>query len=242
MNALPPPLLRAALWRALALAGWALVLAQSAASGRLYLLLRAAFHPIVWIAALLLLLLAIWQGALALRPRSPASVERGRRPEALMLLTTIGVVTALLAVPPEPSFADLASRRPRDQTTEAELSFVLPPAQRSLTDWVRLIRSQPDPRLFEGDAVRISGFVLPMADGPPQLARLLVRCCLADATPVGLPVRWPTDRPVPPADQWLSIEGVMERQPDPRDPGADELVVVPSRVQPIPRPARPLEP
>jgi uncharacterized repeat protein (TIGR03943 family) len=115
----------------------------------------------------------------------------------------------------------------------------LPPAQRSLTDWVRLLRSQPDPALFDGDPVRISGFVLPMPDQPPQLARLLVRCCLADATPVGLPVRWPSGSPPPEADQWVAIEGrmVMEARP----PGAT-LVVVPSRIRPIARPRYPLEP
>jgi len=112
---------------------------------------------------------------------------------------------------------------------------VLPPAQRSLTDWVRLLRHQPDPQLHAGDPVRISGFVLPVPGQQPQLARLLVRCCLADATPVGLPVRWPSSAPPPAADTWLAIEGRMQAD-------GDQLVVVPERIRPIPRPARPLEP
>jgi uncharacterized repeat protein (TIGR03943 family) len=87
--------------------------------------------------------------------------------------------------------------------------------------------------------VRISGFVLPMPDGPPQLARLLVRCCLADATPVGLPVRWPRNLPQPQADQWLALEGQMRRE---QAKGGERLVVVAERVRSIPRPARPLEP
>ena len=116
---------------------------------------------------------------------------------------------------------------------------MLPPAQRSLTDWVRLLRSQPDPALFDGDPVRISGFVLPMPNQPPQLARLLVRCCLADATPVGLPVRWPAGRPPPKADQWLAIEGRMALEPG---PSGASLVVVPSTVRSIARPRYPLEP
>jgi uncharacterized repeat protein (TIGR03943 family) len=100
---------------------------------------------------------------------------------------------------------------------------------------VCLLRSQPDPRLFDGDPVRISGFVLPLQGQQPQLARLLVRCCLADATPVGLPVRWPAGRPAPRADQWLAIEGRMAAE-------GERLVVVPRRIRAIPRPARPLEP
>ena len=39
----------------------------------------------------------------------------------------------------------------------------------------------------------------------PELARLTVRCCLADATPAGIPILWPEDAN-PEADQWLEIE------------------------------------
>jgi uncharacterized repeat protein (TIGR03943 family) len=226
--------MRTALLRALALGLWAVVMLQSSVDGRLDLLLRSAFHPLVSAAGGVLLLLALLQVLAALQRADGA----GRRDGPVALLTA-AIALGLIALPPNPSFADLASQRPADETGQDTLSFVLPPAQRSLTDWVRLLRSQPDPQLFVGDPVRISGFVLPMPDGPPQLARLLVRCCLADATPVGLAVRWPTDRPLPRADQWLAIEGQMAVT---GAPGKERLEVVPSRIQAIARPARPLEP
>lgn len=222
------------LLRALALGLWAVVLLQSSVDGRLDLLLRSAFHPLVSAAGGVLFVLALLQVLAGLqRPGG-----RDRRDGPVALLSAV-IAVGLIALPPNPSFADLASQRPADETGQDTLSFVLPPAQRSLTDWVRLLRSQPDPQLFVGDPVRISGFVLPMADGPPQLARLLVRCCLADATPVGLPVRWPRDQAAPKADQWLAIEGQMAVT---GVPGQERLEVVPTRIQPIPRPARPLEP
>nr|WP_259722658.1 TIGR03943 family protein [Synechococcus sp. CS-1328] len=233
---------RAALWRGLGLGLWGLVLLQSAASDRLALLLRQVFHPLVWLAGTLLLLLGVLQMAQAWREAGKAGgpgEDRLRRRQLPMLLGTAVLALLVLTVPPNPSFADLAGQRPRDTTSEEGLSFVLPPAQRSLTDWVRLLRSQPDPRLFAGDPVRISGFVLPMEGGPPQLARLLVRCCLADATPVGLPVRWPADSPLPRADQWLALEGRMALE---GQNSGERLVVVPTRIRAIPRPARPLEP
>jgi uncharacterized repeat protein (TIGR03943 family) len=233
-----PLLHRAALWRGLALALWALVLLRSALDGRLDLLLRAVFHPLVALAGLLLLALAGLQLLLAVRDPL-ARTEAGGRSTGLTLAATALVAALVLTLPPLPSFADLAGQRPRDETGAEELSFVLPPAQRSLTDWVRLLRSQPDPALHDGDPVRISGFVLPMEEGPPQLARLLVRCCLADATPVGLPVRWPPGQALPTADQWLALEGRMAVEPA---PGGERLVVVAQRLRPIPRPARPLEP
>ena len=233
----PPLLQRAALWRAASLGLWALVLLVSSVDGRLDLLLRAVFHPLVALAGLLLLLVALLQLRLAF---GPGRQERGDRRQARTLLLTAAIALLVLLLPPAPSFSDLAGQRPRDETAESELSFVLPPAQRSLTDWVRLLRSQPDPKLFAGDPVRISGFVLPMPGEPPQLARLLVRCCLADASPVGLPVAWPAGQAPFPADQWLAIDGVMGLGPAPG--GGERLEVVPSRIRPIPRPARPLEP
>ena len=262
----------AAILRALALGLWALVLLRSCVDGRLDLLLRRGFHPLVALSGIVLLLLALLQarwafgsaaGATAGRPpqtrppgigplasASRATVSQAKVParsrlnpaerrDGWITLATALLAVLLLALPPNPSFADLAAQRPPDEGGAGELSFVLPPAQRSLTDWVRLLRSQPDPALFDGDPVRISGFVLPMPDQPPLLARLLVRCCLADATPVGLPVRWPIGSPPPKADQWLAIEGRMALEPR---PSGASLVVVPNRVRSIARPRYPLEP
>ena len=114
----------------------------------------------------------------------------------------------MLVIPPKPSFSDLASNRPQGLPEPQELAFVLPPEQRSLTEWVRLLRSQPDPQLVDGNPVNISGFVWRQPEGPPLIARLTVRCCLADATPAGLPVAWPADAE-PKANQWLAIQGTM---------------------------------
>ena len=224
--------------RAFALGLWGAVLLQSSLSGRLDLLLSGVFHPLVALSGVALLLLA---GLLLAEPalrgqESPAPSRRQAIPKTWWLSAAVALL--VLAIPPNPSFSTLAANRPAELGDETELSFVLPPAQRSLTDWVRLLRSQPDPSLYAGDPVRISGFVLPQPGEPPQLARLLVRCCLADATPVGLPVRWPAGR-LPRADQWLAVEGTMaieERN------GQSRSVVVAQRITPIARPKRPLEP
>jgi uncharacterized repeat protein (TIGR03943 family) len=186
---------------------------------------------LVALSGVLLLLLAALQlprGGWRLRERLPWP-----------WLLSSGMALAVLLLPPNPSFSQLAANRPAQLEVEPALDFLLPPAQRSLTDWVRLLRSQPDPELYAGDPVRISGFVLTEPGQPPQLARLLVRCCLADATPVGLPVQWPAGFR-PRADQWLALQGRMgvERLAG----GQTRSVVIAERLQPIPRPQRPLEP
>ena len=223
---------RDAALRALGLGLWGVVLLQSAVSGRLDLLLRAVFHPLVWGGGLVLLALAALQLRWAVGSRLSPRQRAG-------LLLGCAVAVAVLLLPPRPSFADLAANRSRELLEEPGLNFVLPPGQRSLTEWVRLLRSEPDPKLHNGDPVRISGFVLPVPGDRPQLARLLVRCCLVDATPVGLPVLWPPGQPVPKADQWLDLKGVMASE---RFEGGLRSVVRPTEWRPIPRPERPLEP
>ena len=209
---------------------WGWVLVWSSVSARLDLLLNTVFHPVVAIAGVVLMVL----GAVQLR-----SAPRLNTPFApLSWLVSIAVACLVLVFPPSPSFSDLAANRSENLPEAPRLSFFLPPEQRTLTEWVRLLRSQPDPNLHAGDPVRISGFVLQRPGMQPQLARLTVRCCLADATPAGLPIEWPaTADPQP--DEWLAIEGTMTTQ---TKDGLLINVVKPSTITTIPRPERPLEP
>ena len=219
----------AAVIRSLPLALWGVVLLVSTLDGRIDLLLRSVFHPLVAVSGILLLAWAVQQ-----------AWHRPTRPLTLTWRWWLSSALAVLMVlcPPNPSFSDLASNRPREVAEDPSLMFVLPPSQRSLTDWVRLLRVQPDPSLYEGDPVRITGFVLIQPGDRPHLARLLVRCCLADATPVGLPVRWPADRQ-PKPDSWMTVSGRMGVE---NHNGQVRNVVLADHVQSIPRPLRPLEP
>lgn len=209
---------------------WGAVLLQAWGSGRLNLLLQADFHWLVLVSGLLLLALAGLAARFAPKRRS------GRTPALVMLLAA----PLVLLIPPRPSFSTLAANRSSGALEgESEtLTFLSPPEQRSLTDWVRLLRSQPDPELYRGDPVRISGFVMPTPQAAPVLARLTVRCCLADATPVGIPVIWPEGESLK-ADEWLAVSGEMGVE---RVGGVLRSVVIANTVQPIPKPKRPFEP
>ena len=215
--------------RGLLLILWGWMVIWSVLSGRLDLLLRGVFHSLVSASGAVLL-----AAGLLLVIRHRRRREATRRP----WLISAAVGCLVLLIPPNPSFSDLASNRPQGLPEPAELAFVLPPEQRSLTEWVRLLRSQPDPQLVDGNPVNISGFVWRQPEGPPLIARLTVRCCLADATPAGLAVAWP-EGDEPKANQWLAIQGRMTVAP--RN-GEATAVVVPTVIKPIPRPERPLEP
>ena len=221
--------------RALLLMLWGWTVLWSWGSGRLDLLLRNVFHGLVGAAGLAMLA----TGFLMLFKRRPRR-ERRRWNDVRRWrdLASASMAVMILVLPPEPSFSDLASNRPEGLPQAPELAFVLPPEQRTLTEWVRVLRSQADPNLVNGNPVNISGFVWRQPDGPPLLARLTVRCCLADATPAGLPVAWPENKK-PEPDSWLAIRGQMEVR---MHQGEATAVVVPDTIQSIPRPQRPLEP
>ena len=208
---------------------WGWTVTWSVASGRVDLLLRGVFHSLVGASGVSLLITGV---ILLIRRRQ----QRERIPWPWIV--SGGLALLVLTVPPNPSFSDLASNRPQGLPEPPELAFVLPPEQRNLTEWVRLLRSQPDPDLVNGNPVKISGFVWNREGGEPLIARLTVRCCLADATPAGLPVAWPPDSE-PKANQWLAIEGRIAIEN--RD-GERQAVVVPESIRSIERPERPLEP
>ena len=215
--------------RGLLLILWGWMVIWSVLSGRLDLLLRGVFHSLVGVSGVVLVAAGI---LLVIRHR------RRREATRWPWLISAALGCLVLVIPPNPSFSDLASNRPQGLPEPQELAFVLPPEQRSLTEWVRLLRSQPDPQLLDGNPVNISGFVWRQPEGPPLIARLTVRCCLADATPAGLPVAWPADAE-PKANQWLAIQGTMAAV---TRNGERIAVVVPTSIQSIPRPKRPLEP
>ena len=215
--------------RGLLLILWGWMVIWSVLSGRLDLLLRGVFHSLVGAS-----------GAVLIAAGLLLVIGHRRRREATRWpwLISAALGCLVLLIPPNPSFSDLASNRPQGLPEPTELAFVLPPEQRSLTEWVRLLRSQPDPQLVDGNPVNISGFVWRQPKGPPLIARLTVRCCLADATPAGLAVAWP-EGDEPKANQWLAIQGRMTVAPR---HGELTAVVVPTVIKTIPRPERPLEP
>lgn len=215
--------------RAVLLLLWGWMVIWSVYSGRLDLLLRGVFHSLVGASGVALILAGI-----VVFHRSMGRQERTPWP----WLAAAATALLVLAIPPNPSFSDLAATRPEGLPEPPDLAFVLPPEQRTLTEWVRLLRAQPDPDLVDGSPVNISGFVLKRPGEPPQIARLTVRCCLADATPAGLAVAWPDDAN-PKTNSWLAIKGRMAVE---QREGVRTAVVVPQTITSIPRPERPLEP
>jgi hypothetical protein len=103
------------LLRPIGLALWGLVLVQSALSGRLDLLVRATFHPLIVASGTALLVLAALNGVHNQRHRESTLRRRPGGRERTALLVGAAIAVAMLLLPPVPSFADLASNRPSGQ-------------------------------------------------------------------------------------------------------------------------------
>ena len=216
-------------WRLppLALLCCGVTLVQCWASGRLQLLMAPAFHGLVIGAGLALL---VWSVTALVVDQPRRSTPW--RAAVLVVCTSLLIVLA----PPRGSLSTLARHRPPARLDGLAAGFALPPEQRDLVDWVRLLRGTPQPRLLRGEPIQVEGFVLVTATGERHLAQLLVRCCLADATPVQLAVQWPDDAPPPQQDQWVRVEGEMEllNTSDGMQP-----VVIAHGVTAIPKPRQP---
>ncbi len=81
--------------------------------------------------------------------------------------------------------------------------------RKNLLDWLLAFNRTPNPQAFDGQAASVVGFVYRdgrFAGDEFMVSRFIVSCCVADASPVGLIVRWPRTAELT-TDQWVEIAG-----------------------------------
>lgn len=169
------------------------------------------------------LLLATLTGGIFLllglyRILKPSQDSKPRWPTLLL----IGMVLLGLVNTPRPLSSQTALNRGVDQNLRMQglgsqpqtFRPKLDPAQRTLIEWIRTLEVNPDPVNYQGQPVHIKGFVIASTGSEHQftLAQFLIRCCAADAYPVGLPVLWANADQIP-LDSWQEVKGWMEVMP-----------------------------
>ena len=90
--------------------------------------------------------------------------------------------------------------------------FHTDPMQWNVLDWMRAINNESDVTSFNGQQADVTGFVYrneSFPDGHFMVVRFVISCCVADATPVGLPVYWPEGADLT-SDTWVQVEGAFE--------------------------------
>lgn len=93
-----------------------------------------------------------------------------------------------------------------------QLTVVPPPGERNILDWLYLFQRANEPTELDGQEVRVVGFVYRddrFGSDQFMVSRYTVSCCVADAAPIGLIVRWP-QTPDLRADEWVEVSGRLQ--------------------------------
>jgi uncharacterized repeat protein (TIGR03943 family) len=133
------------------------------------------------------------------------------------VVLSIGLFVSLFVVPIKPltSNAIAFSTTPRifsssdKSSTKQTLLSTSTVSNLTIKDWLIAFKSASKPQSFEGQKVKLTGFVSKPDSGNNtyQIGRFQVSCCLADAQFYFIPV---TTNTLPNQDKWGEIEGVFK--------------------------------
>jgi uncharacterized repeat protein (TIGR03943 family) len=116
-------------------------------------------------------------------------------------------------------------------------NFAVSTEQYSIGDWAASISYNPDPEFYKGKTVNLEGFVFKPAmleENEFYIARYSIRCCVADAAPTGIKVKYDIGDEYKIGD-WVSVHGVFGIDDS---KGYSDIVVIPDTVKPIPIPEK----
>ncbi|RAM48655.1 MAG: TIGR03943 family protein [Hapalosiphonaceae cyanobacterium JJU2] len=233
----------------LAITAWGILLLKYWLTDKLNLLIHPNYFGLVVAAALCLLIVAFFKAKELLQRRRHEMTGNMQHislfpPGWGSVLLLVAAILGLTFTPQvfasdkalQRDFSELlGSTRVKPQAFRASVT----PEERSLVDWVRMLNVYPEPDRYQGNKVKVQGFVIHPPDLAKEyifLARFVLTCCAADAYPVGLPVKLKETRDQYPADTWLEVEGEMttETIADKR-----QLTIAASSLKKIPQPKNP---
>ncbi len=230
----------------LALAGF---LAQRFFSGLLFYYIGRRFAWLVPVAAIgcVAMALGVWLQRAEAHAHDHAEAEHRHGP----VLTRAGLVLLMLPlllgwlIPPRPLGSAALSTREIGLTAPAQVAvgavrpISLGRRENNILDWLAAFAQNPDPQAFVGQEAHVVGFVYRderfEAETSFMVTRFAITCCVADATAVGLLVRWPQAASLA-TDTWVEVRGrfdvgVFQGQSLP--------VLVAEHVVPVEAPAQP---
>ena len=239
----------AAVIRGGVLLGLAAVLAIRHLDGSLgyYINLRYGWLTLVAIACLAVLGVAVLVSGLG-RERGASHT---RVPLPWLGVGLLALTVALALIPPRPLGTDAMANRALQLgsvpasaglAVTAEATLAADEGPRTVLDWLVLFHQADtgaaDLNRFAGRTARVRGFVYRderFPTGTFMVSRFLLSCCVADAAPIGLAVRWP-DADFLDDDAWVWVSGAfaVETFLDERVP-----VLVATEVTPAEQPPQP---
>jgi putative membrane protein len=193
------------------LLGMGLYLTVLIVTNRLSNYINLQFGWLTLMSAVLLLGLGAWS---LWQLRRPAAHGTAHLPIQLSSVLVLSIPLILgLAVPSQPLGADAitggVSLNPVGGSTVQ--SYVKPPLERNILEWLREFSNTPNPAAFDGQEVDVVGFIYrepSMEANQFMVARFTMSCCVADAFAIGMPVV--TETPSEMADgTWVHIRGTL---------------------------------
>lgn len=241
---------------AVAILGWGFLLLKYWSTGKLYLLIHPNYFGLTvggGIALVILGVFKVWQLLKSYRGNGQPFASSAVQHFTLFSpswSSSLLLITALLGIFITPKvFAShtalergLTESLPVTRAQPQEFRTATKPEERSLIEWLRTLNVYPEPDVYNGQKVKVTGFVI----YPPELSeqyfwisRFIITCCAADAYPVGLPVKLSTGTRLEfPVDSWLEIEGKMITE---EFNGQRKLTISPSLIKMIPEPKNPYD-
>jgi uncharacterized repeat protein (TIGR03943 family) len=243
--------------QALILVGLGLFLLQKIWSGTLYWYINERFMLLILFAGLGLLALA--QAVAPWRRRRPPGEPGEAHPHAdaeahehshaslsawALVIVALPVILGLL-IPARPLGASAIANKGINTTAPlttggaAEAARLDTPAtDRTIIDWVRAFNYADDVSAFEGQPADVVGFVFHdgrLASDQFMAGRFIITCCAADASAIGLIVRWP-EAPALPNDTWVRVRGTVTAS---TLDGRPTPLIVAEAVEPVSPPSHP---
>lgn len=117
-------------------------------------------------------------------------------------------------------------------------SYVKPPLERNILEWLREFSNTPNPAAFDSMQVDVVGFIYrepSMETNQFMVARFTMSCCVADAFAIGMPVT--SEEAAKLADgTWIRVQGTLKAG---TFNGESVPVIAPTSIEPIDTPDQP---
>jgi len=220
------------------LIGMGLYLMTLILTNRLSNYINLQFGWLTLMSAVLLLGLGVWS---FWQMRTPAVHGVAHLPIQLSSVLVLSIPLLLgFAVPSQPLGADSitggVSLNPVGGSTVQ--SYVKPPLERNILEWLREFSNTANPAAFDGMEVDVVGFIYrepDMAANQFMVARFTMSCCVADAFAIGLPVEADSIAELPDGT-WIRVKGTLKAG---TFNGSAVPVITPSAIDPIDTPDQP---
>ncbi|HEY9705612.1 MAG TPA: TIGR03943 family protein [Allocoleopsis sp.] len=236
----------------LAISIWGVLMLKYWLTGELRILIHPDYFWLVISCAFAFIFIGIWKTAYILLTRNNPPNNDTEQHITLFkpgLSSILLIIVAIIGLTTSPKVFSSQTAIERGITDAISLTRSKPQAfranlkseERTIIDWVRTLNTYPEPDAYTGQKVKVQGFVVHSPDLPKDyllISRFVITCCAADAYPVGLPVKLPTNQTDYPPDIWLEIQGKMTTE---NLAGKRQLTIIASSLKKIPPLPNPYE-